>query len=162
MPTRVDYKPRHKKKYGFAGGPPRGPERWARAAHNALRRPRSPAALLFMDRLANARLFADCYEQYDRPIEFLGAESYTRPEIKRKYVACSIHCAVMQVQLDWSTTDRNELQALLEDGELFRVHENADGRTWMTHQYHRVRPLDRKTLRRTVQCIVCGSGVSSE
>lgn len=154
----IDYKPKHKRPPAYAGSTPRGPERWARAAHNALTRPNSQAAKLYHQRVANARYFAELHpEATNAAAEFMKTSGSSLA--KRKYVTCSLFCTVMVAQLDWGTTLPSHLRLLLENGELITVRENSHGHTWKMHEGDFIRPLARGTLSRPVQCYYCGTQV---
>lgn len=112
MPRTVsrDYEPTHKKPHAFAGSTPRGPERWARAALNALENPMSQAAKLYRQRVNLAAGAAELYES-NGPLAFLKLETYQWDPIARRimnerygtrvdYYTCSVYCATMQAQLD--------------------------------------------------------------
>jgi hypothetical protein len=156
MASATSYKGRHTRPQAFAGSTPRGPERWARAAHNALTNPRTAGAKLFMDRVATARKLADEYESVSRPVAFMDGNG---EKLRRKYVTCGIHCTVMQAQLDWQTTSLLDIERLLMEGRLVQNRLCGNGRTYQLHQTDWLEPLDLNDLTRSVRCTVCGTSV---
>lgn len=148
----METKPKHKKPW--RDSTPRGPERWARAADNAMAHPNSKAAHLFFDRVSAAHRIRLDYPEVAGPFEHMHFTWEWDPIIKsgknyvptkRAYVTCSLFCAVMQVQLDWSrsVTDFDELHWFL------TFDERAPQR------------LDPKTLTRDVRCQMCGKVVKA-
>lgn len=163
MPTSHEYKGKHVKgalRYGIDSRTPRGPERWARAAHNALVNPLSPGAKLYRQRTSVAAEFAD-FEEAPRPFEHIevryGGQSSLIIEAQRKYVTCNMVCAAMQVQLDMGVTRYDQVLAVFENN--YRRTYTVSGVeykvTWATLPYL----LDPATLKRAMRCQVCGSTV---
>ncbi len=156
--TTTTYAPKHKKPAAYGGSTPRGPQRWARAADNALRNPRSGGAKLYQDRVANARAISDDFE--DRlvgPIVFMD-------DGKRKDVACGLFCAVMNAQLVWSTQSRAELRQLVTDGRFERVRVWRNPTTGSDVEYRvyetlSMTRLDVADLKASRACCVCGTTV---
>ena len=161
MPTA--YRPKHKRT-AFAGTTPRGPERWARAYDNALRRPTSHGAKLLFKRIVNARKLVD---QLGAELE--GPFEYVRPEdwrddtkLERQYATCSLHCAAMNAQLEWHIEDSyiKLLQLFLD--ERLVVTRYYGERSYESFVGHGIRQLDPKTLTRTVRCQGCGRDIKPQ
>lgn len=148
---------------GIDSRTPRGPERWARAAHNALTNPLSQAAELYFRRVETARYFID-FDEAASPFEHVDdwyePNFNTIVESKRRYVTCNIVCAAMQVQLDFGTTNRADVRRIL-DGSYRRTYVS---RGQVRYAYSQVNAfvLDRRNLTRTVRCQVCGTDVKPE
>jgi hypothetical protein len=108
-PSPYDYKPKHKKIRGFAGGPNRGPERWARAAHNAVVNPMSSAAKLYRSRVTVAVRASELMTSAE-PLAFIKSAGANWDPVTKTatripgegimYYACGVYCATMQAQLD--------------------------------------------------------------
>jgi hypothetical protein len=152
MATRT-YKGKHAKPPAYAGSTPRGPQRWARAADNALRAPNSQAAKLFFDRVSTAHRVRTDFPNTDGPfghyeIEYLGWDRETQRVIeggrmKRKYVTCSLFCCAMVVQLDRQFHGYDELVRFLTDSE------------------QSPRALRHGELKRPASCQFCGTKVQA-
>ena len=144
MPTN-DYKPRHKKPPAYAGSTPRGPERWARAAHNAVIRPNSKAAQLYQGRVARAVMVRDEFSStrnrtrgaifYDA--DYVYGRGFVQVD-RARYYTCSLYCTAMQAQLDFGLNTYTELVNFLMEDE-------------------RVDYLRPSQLKREVRCQTCGS-----
>lgn len=94
------------------GYAPRGPERWIRAATNALNNPTSGGGKLFLKRLDLADDVAlKTRELYDRT--YCHMRKSWNGEWERKYYTCSAHCTVMQVALDAQIDDIDAFRSLL-------------------------------------------------
>lgn len=114
--------PKHKKPTPYAGGTPRGPERWMRAAHNAFTRPNTQAAKLFMTRVSNAHRLREKFGD-GGPVVFFeyttawdldeGVVVLDQVKHERRYVVCSHYCAAMQVQLDFGVKTYDDLEFFL-------------------------------------------------
>lgn len=165
MPSPTEYRGKHVKgvyRYGVNSRTSRGPERWARAAHNALVNPLSAAAKLYNDRVATARRFVD-YEEARLPFQhdmvaYTGDSSMDVVRRReRKYVTCNIVCAAMQTQLDIGTTAFYDVADALA-GNFRRTYMWRGTRRRVTQQME-TSVLDPTTLKRDVRCQVCGTTV---
>lgn len=163
MPTPPQYVGRHVKnrnRLGIDSITPRGPERWARAAANALANPLSSGAKLYFDRVATARRFID-YKEAALPFEHVEDEYFGTDfndliaSSKRKYVTCNIVCAAMQVQLDFGTTDLGDVRAIFRSA--YRRSYRWNGGVHYARSQTNVIPLDTTTLTRNVRCQVCAT-----
>ncbi len=157
---KIDYTPTHKRVLRD-GQIARGPARWARAYANLMENPNSKAATLILERLATAATFrSEGDTQAYEHVEVIDRTRYGRGfESKRKYVTCSKFCAAMIVQLDISSTKRQDVVDMFT---------GMYGRTYMLQGVRRVAPvqdevymLDRTKLKRPVRCQHCGAKVGS-
>ena len=156
--TPLDYKGRHKVPDGWAGSTPKGPHRWARAAANALTRPTSAGAKLYRARVANASWFLDEYgDDAKRPMEFRTGE-------KRIYSVCGIYCAAMQMQLEYGTTERDDINALFLGtwSHTYTRIWKGEEMSWTRNQEIFVRNLRTSLLTRDVTCQCCGSKIRAK
>lgn len=160
MPT-LDYTPKHKRPEGWGGSTPRGPERWGRAAHNALTNPLSPAAKLFADRFIVAREFADFEEAGEifehRDVTYALGDSDEVISSKRKYLTCNMVCAAMQIQLDFGVKRYDQVLAVFEQN--YRRTYVWAGEEHKTQYQTNVSTLDPRAVKRAVRCQVCGTGI---
>lgn len=164
MPTPIEYRGRHVRgaHRGIDSRTSRGPERWARAAHNALTNPLSKGAKLYFDRVTTARqflLFEEAASPFEHVEDIYDGQRWDDPvlESTRRYVTCNIVCAAMQIQLDFSTTSAGDVRAVLRGA--YRRSYNYRGVTYYARQQTNAIPLDTTTLKRDVRCQVCGTTV---
>jgi hypothetical protein len=155
---------RHKRPDGYGGTLySRGPERWARAAHNALVKPNSKGGRLYLQRTSiafevaeearNSALFRSDTEFQHNSIQYTpgGAWDYTK---KRDKVTCSVFCAVMTAQLEGGASTMKKVK------EMFSTEiQSYKGGTWEDSGIPHIEPLDRTTLVRKVRCFYCGTHV---
>jgi hypothetical protein len=153
MPSPRDYKPKHRRVESTFGSTPRGPERWMRAAHNALTNPNKKNSKLFMDRLTNAhRLRSEYPGEATEPVVFFKYTTTWDPELRkavvdevhheRRYVTCSLFCAGMQAQLDFGIKTYEDLEFFLAYDFRSNLLKNAEDK-----------------LTRTVRCQACGTDI---
>lgn len=149
----------HHKSYGV-DSTPRGPARWERAARNAIKRPHSQAAQLYRERYNLALTIAETRIAMaggkDSAWQFMGNRTRERIDKAtgrreferyrtRRYATCSTFCTVMQITLDFSTTNPTRV------AEAFRVKEPE---TYWTLSLEPFKPSKRK-----ISCQVCGRQV---
>lgn len=132
----------------------RGPERWRRAAMNAVNRPNSHGARLYRARLQVA-------DELTRGHEALGV-SVTRPfavmkriaqwhtpredwEWRRDYAVCGTFCLAMQAQLECGGREGFGLD---------RIEKLMNGTDWSS-----VKGLDTTKLTRNLRCQCCGGQI---
>lgn len=146
MPTDT-YKPRHKKSRHPASSANRGPDRWARAAHNALVNPNSENARLYQNRVHLAVRFREAYARDETPVVFMKrAWNYDERRydgVTRDYVTCSLYCAAMQIQLDYGARSVGDIANTLVGSGFVSV-------------------LDTTELARNMRCQVCGTTVEKK
>jgi len=126
----------------------RGPARWERAALNAIHHPRSKAAKLYFSRYALAREISDnavTESAYVFLAPTWGNPSMGMPARQRRYVTCSTFCTIMQITLDFSTTDKRDLVDVF----LGSHRLSAFG--------YRVEKINTASLSRPLRCQVCGN-----
>jgi len=142
---------------------PRGPERWARAAMNAVRDPNSKGALLYYRRTALAFQVAE-EARRTGDIDPLQAFEFTKlqwagrdepPVEKRDYVTCSVHCTVMQIQLDCNATTLEAISLAFTRNHQKMVYRGG-AFDYEDTFVPLLRQLDRSTLKRAVRCQACG------
>lgn len=167
---------KHRQRQGTHGIGTRGPIRWERAAANALLRPNTKAARLYLRRVTNAfQVAEECRQDPaldDRqPYEHLKLEMWdaktrsrlVKPRGKRDYVTCSVHCMVMQAQLDHCSSEANLDEVRKVFTENIRYYAGYDRATstviYEESAVPRVRPLAKGVLRKPVRCQVCGTSV---
>lgn len=127
--TPIGYKGKHTAPDSWAGSTPRGPERWARAAHNALTRPNSQEARLYQSRVALARLVHDTFPKTQGPVKHshyrwkFSPGSYSGPVryVATNYYTCSLYCTTMQLQLDYGARDMARVLQHLEENEMLEL-----------------------------------------
>lgn len=119
-PTPQPRGPRHKRVLRD-GQVSRGPARWARAADNAFRNPNSKAGRLYLQRTTLAYMMSEV----DRETETNSLTSFAHkkttwvysyerrralPTVSVAYYTCSVFCATMVVQLDYSLETVQEIK----------------------------------------------------
>jgi hypothetical protein len=156
------------------GYTPRGPERWKRARINAHKRPNSRHAKLFQQRLDTATHVVDTFKQsfinspwtdnghifaFSRTSWDYNVKSSADREYKVQYYACSIECAVMQLQLDVSMWNGDEVETLRM---VLLALSQDDNDVLPTFGFRQMYMIEQKAPERGVRCNVCGDKIEAD
>jgi hypothetical protein len=144
---------------------PRGPERWQRAALNAVRRPNSKGARLYLSRTLLAFQVTEAVRADNSGVSPRQMYSHNRlkwvggvntQELAVNYYTCSVYCTMMQLQLDHSVWTLQGAQKIFA-GKLKRW--DRETHEWVDSEHPFVTAVFPKTLKRNVRCQVCGSAM---
>ncbi len=157
---KTDYTPTHKRTLRD-GQIARGPARWARAYANLMENPNSKAATLILERLATAATFRSegDTQAYEHTTKRYSYGTHVLVEEKRQYVTCSKFCAAMVMQLDISSTKRQDVVDLFA-GKYVRTYRRNYEYLPASIQ-EGVYMLDASKLKRPARCQHCGTKVGS-